>query len=90
MCIRDSVEDSQGNFDALAKRLIYGMLLTMGLFSMGVLYALEAPEASVVAAVFSAALTVLLYRSFRKPRSIGAKPQFTRQNLRQQRRTDEE
>ncbi|WIV68517.1 ABC1 kinase family protein [Natrialbaceae archaeon AArc-T1-2] len=87
--VRIDVEDSQGNFDALAKRLIYGMLLTMGLFSMGVLYALDAPEASVVAAVFSAVLTVLLYRSFRKPRSIGAKPQFTRQKLRQQ-RTDEE
>ncbi|WP_246974791.1 ABC1 kinase family protein [Natribaculum luteum] len=83
--VRVDVEDSQGNFDKLAKRLIYGLLLTMGLFSMGVLYALEAPEASVVAAVFSAVLTVLLYRSFRKPRSIRAKPQFTRQNLRQRR-----
>ncbi|MHC3437570.1 ABC1 kinase family protein [Natrialbaceae archaeon A-gly3] len=83
--VRIDVEDSQGNFDALAKRLVYGMLLTMGLFSMGVLYALEAPEAAVVAAVFSVALLIQLYRSFRKPRSIGATPQFTRQNLRQRR-----
>ncbi len=87
--VRVDVEDSRGNFDKLAKRLIYGLLLTMGLFSMGVLYALEAPEASVVAAVFSAVVTVQLYRSFRKPRSIRAKPQFTRQNLRERRRGEE-
>ncbi|MCU4742927.1 AarF/ABC1/UbiB kinase family protein [Halobacteria archaeon AArc-m2/3/4] len=81
--VRIGVEDTEQVFDKLAKRLVYGMLLTMGLFSMGVLYALEAPEASVVAAVFSAVLSVQLYRSFRKPRSIRTKPQFTRQNLRQ-------
>ncbi len=86
--VRVDVEDSRGNFDKLAKRLVYGLLLTMGLFSMGVLYALEAPEASIVAAIFSAAITLLLYRSFRKPRSLQAKPQFTRQNLRQRRREE--
>ncbi|WP_265108796.1 ABC1 kinase family protein [Halosolutus halophilus] len=86
--VRIGVEDSKGVFDTLARRLIYGMLLTMSLFSMGVLYALEAPEASIVAAVFSALVVVLLYRSFREPKSIGAKPQFTRQNLRQRRREE--
>ncbi|MFP8956016.1 ABC1 kinase family protein [Natrialbaceae archaeon A-CW3] len=86
--VRIGVEDSDRVFAKLAKRLVYGMLLTMSLFSMGVLYALGAPEASVVAAVFSAVLTVLLYRSFRGPRSIRAKPQFTRQNLRQRRGKD--
>ncbi len=85
MFVRIGVEDSEDVFAKLAKRLVYGMLLTMSLFSMGVLYALEAPEASVVAAVFSAVVTVQLYRSFRKPRSIRTKPQFTRQNLRQRR-----
>ncbi|WP_425494205.1 ABC1 kinase family protein [Natronobiforma cellulositropha] len=80
--VRIGVEDSNGVFDKLAKRLVYGMLLTMGLFSTGVLYALEAPDASVIAAVFSALLTIQLFRSFRAPRSIRTKPQFTRQNLR--------
>ncbi|TYL38044.1 hypothetical protein CV102_12610 [Natronococcus pandeyae] len=86
--VRIGVEDSEGVFDQLARRLVYGMLLTMSLFSMGVLYALEAPEASVVAAVFSAVVLVQLYRSFREPRSLQAKPQFTRQNLRQRRREE--
>ncbi len=83
--VRIGVEDSEDVFETLAKRLVYGMLLTMSLFSMGVLYALEAPEASIVAAVFSVVVTIQLYRSFRKPHAIRAKPQFTRQNLRKRR-----
>ncbi|ELY84241.1 ABC1 kinase family protein [Natrinema altunense] len=83
--VRIGVEDEQDVFEELAKRLVYGMLLTMSLFSMGVLYALEAPRASVVAAGFSVIVVIQLYRSFRSPTSIGARPQFTRQNLRQRR-----
>jgi predicted unusual protein kinase regulating ubiquinone biosynthesis (AarF/ABC1/UbiB family) len=87
--VRIGLEDEEGVFDKLAKRLIYGLLLTMSLFSTGVLYALEAPEASIVAAVLSAVLLVQLYRSFRdRSRSLQAKPQFTRQNLRQRRREE--
>ncbi len=41
--VRIGLEDKENVFDKLAKRLVYGMLLTMSLFSMGVLYALEAP-----------------------------------------------
>ena len=86
--VRVGVEDTEGVFDKLAKRLIYGLLLTMGLFSMGVLYALGAPEGSVVAGFFSIVMTIQLYRSFRKPRSIRVKPQFTRQGLRERRRNE--
>jgi len=86
--VRIGVEDSDEVFEKFAKRLIYGMLLTMSLFSTGVLYALEAPVGSIVAAVFSVVVLIQLYRSFRSPKSIGARPQFTRQNLRQRR--DEE
>ncbi|WP_049904446.1 ABC1 kinase family protein [Natrialba asiatica] len=84
--VRVGVEDSGNVFDQLAKQLIYGMLLTMALFSMGVLYALEAPWAAVVAAIFAFVLSIQLYRTFRESRSIQAKPQFTRQNLRQRQR----
>ncbi len=83
--VRIGVEDSENVFEKLAKRLIYGMLLTMSLFSTGVLYALEAPLGSIVASVFSVVVLIQLYRSFRSPKSIGARPQFTRQNLRQRR-----
>ncbi|AEH36762.1 ABC1 kinase family protein [Halopiger xanaduensis] len=88
--VRIGVEDSDDVFAKFAKRLIYGMLLTMSVFSMGVLYALGAPEASVVAAAFSLVVVVQLYRSFRKPKSTRARPQFTRQNLRQRRQQREE
>ncbi|OLZ39664.1 hypothetical protein A6E15_01100 [Natrinema saccharevitans] len=83
--VRIGVEDESNVFENLAKRLVYGMLLTMSLFSMGVLYALEAPRASIVAAVFSVVILIQLYRSFRSAKGIGARPQFTRQNLRQRR-----
>ncbi len=83
--IRADIEDSDRVFEQLAKRIIYGLLLTMSLFSTGVLYALEAPEGSVVAAVFSLLVVIQLYRSFRRRGTLGAKPQFTRQNLRQRR-----
>ncbi|APW97767.1 hypothetical protein CHINAEXTREME_08245 [Halobiforma lacisalsi AJ5] len=86
--VRIGVEDSKNVFENLAKRLIYGMLLTMGLFSTGVLYALEAPEGSIVAAAFSAVVLIQLYRSFRTQRALAARPQFTRQNLRQRRREE--
>ncbi|PCR89174.1 ABC1 kinase family protein [Natrinema ejinorense] len=86
--VRIGVEDEQNVFEDLAKRLVYGMLLTMSLFSMGVLYALEAPRGSIVAAVFSVIVLIQLYRSFREPKSLGARPQFTRQKLRQRRREE--
>ncbi|THE65483.1 AarF/ABC1/UbiB kinase family protein [Salinadaptatus halalkaliphilus] len=88
--VRIGVEDPENVFDNLARRLVYGMLLTMSLFSTGVLYALEAPEAAVVAAVFALAMTVQLYRTFREPATTRVKPQFTRQNLRQRQRRDDE
>ncbi|SFS45876.1 ABC1 kinase family protein [Halostagnicola kamekurae] len=84
--VRVGLEDEKNVFAVLAKRLIYGMLLTMSLFSMGVLYALGAPEASIVAAVFGAAVTVQLYRSFRKRRGLRAEPQFAKQRFRQRQR----
>ncbi|AHG00155.1 membrane protein [Halostagnicola larsenii XH-48] len=84
--VRVGVEDEKNVFAVLAKRLIYGMLLTMSLFSMGVLYALGAPEASIVAAVFGAAVTVQLYRSFRERRGLRAEPQFAQQRFRQRQR----
>ncbi|MEY7848753.1 ABC1 kinase family protein [Natrarchaeobius sp. A-rgal3] len=87
--VRIGVEDSENVFAKLAKRLIYGMLLTMSLFSMGVLYALEAPRAVVVAAGFSLIVAVLLYRSFRRRRPTRVKPQFTRQSMRQRERGNE-
>ncbi|WP_336359948.1 ABC1 kinase family protein [Haladaptatus sp. ZSTT2] len=81
--VRADIEDSDGHLTRLAKRLIYGMLLSVGLIATAVLYAFATPESSAVAGVFSLAIAGLLYLSFRKRRGIRATPQFTRQNLRQ-------
>jgi TRAP-type C4-dicarboxylate transport system permease large subunit len=81
--VRADIEDSDGHLTRLAKRLIYGMLLSVGLIATAVLYAFSTPESSAVAGVFSLAIAGLLYLSFRKRRGIRATPQFTRQNLRQ-------
>ncbi|WP_338043503.1 ABC1 kinase family protein [Natrialba chahannaoensis] len=86
--VRIGVEDPDGVFDKLAKRLVYGMLLTMSLFSMGVLHALNAPWAAIVAAIFSFFVGIQLYRTFREPRSIRARPQFTRQSMRKRKREE--
>ena len=81
--IRADIEDSDDVFDRLAKRLIYGMVLSVGLASTAVLYPATYPTAA--AAAFSAFVALVLYRSFRKRRGIRARPQFTRQSMRQRR-----
>jgi predicted unusual protein kinase regulating ubiquinone biosynthesis (AarF/ABC1/UbiB family) len=69
--------------EQLAKRLVVGMLLSTGLLATTVLYAFATLEATVVAAGVSALLAGMLWRSFRKRRGIRAKPQFTRQAMRE-------
>ncbi|ELZ96900.1 ubiquinone biosynthesis transmembrane protein [Haloferax mucosum ATCC BAA-1512] len=81
------LEDNKGVLDRLAKRLIYGIFLSFGFVSTVIIYALN-PENLVavgVAGVPTALVTVLLWWSFRRQKGIRATPQFTRQNLRQQR-----
>jgi predicted unusual protein kinase regulating ubiquinone biosynthesis (AarF/ABC1/UbiB family) len=80
------IEDPNRIFDRLAKRLIYGLLLSVGLISTAIIYAFRGPDLSfLISGGLSLLIIVLLYRSFRKRRGIRARPQFTRQNLRQRR-----
>lgn len=85
--IHVDLEDSDHLFDTLAKRLIYGLLLSVGLISTAIIYAFRGPDLAVlVSAGLSLFIIVVLYRSFRtRRRGIRAQPQFTRQNLRQRR-----
>jgi predicted unusual protein kinase regulating ubiquinone biosynthesis (AarF/ABC1/UbiB family) len=69
--------------ERLAKRLVLGTLLSAGLLATTVLYAFTTLEATAVAAVGSALVAGLLWRSFRKRRGIRARPQFTRQAMRE-------
>jgi predicted unusual protein kinase regulating ubiquinone biosynthesis (AarF/ABC1/UbiB family) len=81
------IEDENDVLDKLARRLVYGILLSVGALSTAILYAFD--QTSVVPAAVAAALTipviVQLYRSFRKKRGLRATPQFTRQSMRQRR-----
>ncbi|WP_101294571.1 ABC1 kinase family protein [Halegenticoccus soli] len=80
------VEDRNGVFDLFAKRIVYGVLLAVGVLSVSILYAFgDSVAAVVVGAALTAPFAVLLYRSFRSRSGLRATPQFTRQNLRQRR-----
>jgi predicted unusual protein kinase regulating ubiquinone biosynthesis (AarF/ABC1/UbiB family) len=80
------LEDENDVLDRLARRLVYGILLSVGVLSTALLYAFDdGPEAAAVAGVLTLPLAYLLYRSFKRRKGLRAKPQFTRQNLRQRR-----
>ncbi len=83
--VRAEIEDSNDVFDTLAKRIVYGLLLTAGVLSTSVLYSFATIRSTAIAAAFSVGVGLLLYRSFRARKGIRAKPQFTRQNLKQRR-----
>ncbi|QSG09197.1 ABC1 kinase family protein [Halapricum desulfuricans] len=80
--VRADIEDSDDLLDVLAGRIVLGLLLSSGIASTALLFALSTIEATAVAAVGSLFVAVLLYRSFRKRRGIRATPQFTRQQMR--------
>jgi uncharacterized membrane protein len=67
----------------MTKRLILGMLLASTLFSTAFLYAEAGLVISGVAGLAVLALGVALWWSFRQKKGVGAKPQFTRQSMRE-------
>jgi predicted unusual protein kinase regulating ubiquinone biosynthesis (AarF/ABC1/UbiB family) len=84
--IRADIEDSEQVLQRLAKRLVLGLALAAGSISTAMLYSFQRSEtvAIAVAGTLTALVGILVYWSFRKRRGIRAKPQFTRQNMRQQ------
>ena len=84
--IRADVEDSEQVLERLGKRLVLGLALAAGGISTAMLYSFQPGEtvAIGVAAALTGFVGFLLYRSFRKRRGIRAKPQFTRQSMREQ------
>ncbi|RLM88926.1 AarF/ABC1/UbiB kinase family protein [Halobellus sp. Atlit-38R] len=81
------LEDENDVLDRLARRIVYGLFVAVGALSTAILYTFDAT--SVVPAAVAAVLTLpplfALYRSFRSKRGIRAKPQFTRQSMRERR-----
>ncbi|MFB6299789.1 MAG: ABC1 kinase family protein [Halobacteriales archaeon] len=82
LTVRAELRDTNDILETFAKRLIYGLVLGSTIFSTAFLYPADI-RAAAVSGVFVIVTAILLYRSFRRPRGIRAKPQFTRQNLRE-------
>ena len=83
------VEDKNNVFDRLAKRIVYGFLLAVGILSTAILYAFPTPNnviPPVIAALGTLPVAFLLWRSFRSKKGLRAKPQFTRQGMKDRRR----
>ncbi len=77
------IEDRNDVLDRLARRIVYGLILAVGVLSTALLYSFNArPEAAVVAGVLTLPFGILLYRSLRPDRGVSAQPQFTRQEMR--------
>jgi len=83
--VRADIEDSGNLLAVLAKRLVYGLLLTGGVVSTAVLYAFEGATAAAVAGVLTLPVLVALLVSFRRGKGLSQGPQFTRQNMRERR-----
>jgi predicted unusual protein kinase regulating ubiquinone biosynthesis (AarF/ABC1/UbiB family) len=81
------IEDKNDVFDRLAKRIVYGFLLAVGALSTSILYAFDQTTylSAVAAAVLTLPVAYLLWQSFRGKKGIKARPQFTRQQMRQRR-----
>ena len=82
--VRADIEDSDRLLATMTKRLILGMLLASTLFSTAFLYAEARLLVAGVAGVGVVVLTGLLWWSFRSKTGVRAKPQFTRQSMREQ------
>ncbi len=78
-------QDSAGIIDRLAKRLIYGFVLSFSILSTAYLYQGASPYAAGVTAFVGLLAGIRLWWSFREKKGIRAQPQFTRQNLRERR-----
>ena len=81
-----TIEDETHVLDKLAMRIAYSVLLAVGVLSATILYAFaEEWRLALVVLALATPLAVGLYRSFRKKRGIRARPQFTRQGMKQRR-----
>ncbi|MFQ3293175.1 MAG: putative unusual protein kinase regulating ubiquinone biosynthesis (AarF/ABC1/UbiB family) [Halobacteriales archaeon] len=89
LTVRTELRDPQNLYTQLARRMIYGMVLATGLLSAAILYAVDEVAGVLVALGITFVAFVVLFRSFREPRGIPGKPQFTRQAMREQDREED-
>ncbi|MFO8115874.1 MAG: AarF/UbiB family protein, partial [Halorubrum sp.] len=81
-----TIDDESNVLDKLAMRIAYSVLLAVGVLSSTILYSFaDAWRLAGIVLLLAVPLAVALYRSFRKKQGIRARPQFTRQGMKQRR-----
>lgn len=84
--VRVGIEDPNRVIDRLGRRIVYGLFTSFGVLSAAIIYAVRGIDPAAIAALVIAVISLLaLVRSFRRRSRLGARPQFTRQNLRERR-----
>ncbi|MGM0604258.1 MAG: ABC1 kinase family protein [Halobacteriota archaeon] len=80
------LDDENHVLDKLAKRIAYSILVAVGLLSASIIYAFTGEwRISLAILGLTVPMVFFLWRSFREPRGLRARPQFTRQSMRQRR-----
>ena len=84
------IDDEAALFERLGRQIVFGLLVAVGALSTAILYAFEQTTAlpAAIAAAVTLPIILLLYRALRRPRGLRARPQFTRQSLRERREED--
>lgn len=88
LTVNVNIEDDDDVLRRFARRLILGIFVAVGVLSASIIYSFGS-DPRIAAGVLATTVPVafLLYRAFKRRQSaLGAKPQFTRQNLRNRRR----
>jgi len=83
LTVRADIEDSDQLLATMTKRLILGMMLASTLFSTAFLYAEAGLLVAGAAGLAVLVLGLSLWWSFRSKKGVRAKPQFTRQSMRE-------
>ena len=91
LTVNVQIDDENHVLDKLAKRISYSIMVAVGLLSASIIYSFTGQwRISVAILALTLPMVFFLYRSFKQPTGLRAKPQFTRQSMRQQRQRDEE
>ena len=83
LTVRADIQDSDRLLATMTKRLILGMMLASTLFSTAFLYAEAELLVTGTAGLVVLWLALSLWWSFRSKKGVRAKPQFTRQSMRE-------
>ena len=91
LTVNVQIDDENDVLDKLAKRISYSIMVAVGLLSASIIYSFTGQwRISVAILALTVPMVFFLYRSFKQPTGLRAKPQFTRQSMREQRQRDEE